>query len=103
DDEGNLEALLKNRFELAQDLFARFESRPPAKRHDDVAELALKRAAAGKLNAAEKVMAHFEQVVPRHRQCRHVRFFGLLIAIRKPARLPVAETLGTRLLRLPDR
>jgi hypothetical protein len=40
---------------LGQDLLTRLEARPPAEGHDDVAELASERAAAGDLQASEHV------------------------------------------------
>ena len=77
DDERNFQPLRQKCFEFAEDLLARFQSWPAAERDDDVAELALKRTAAGKLNAAEQVMAHFEQIVARYGHRRHVGFSQL--------------------------
>ena len=51
--------------QLGEDLRARLDPRPAAEGDDDVAELALERAAARELHAAEQVVPHLEQVEPR--------------------------------------
>jgi len=50
--------------ELGEDLSDGLDPGAPAECHDDVAELALERAAARELEAAEQVLPHFNQVEP---------------------------------------
>ena len=91
-----------DRLQLGDHLGARLDPRPAAEGDDDVAELALERAAARELDAAEGVVLHLEQVEPGRRHPRHVGLLGLLVADAVPPLLPFAEEPGPGLLGLAD-
>ena len=98
----DIDILSPERFEFLEDLLAGLDSRLPAKRHDDVAKLALKRTPARKLQATEGVVLHLQQVEPRGRHHRHVRLLDLLVTkLMKPLR-PLLEELRPGLLRLAN-
>ena len=81
---------------------AGLDPRAAAERDDDVAELALKRAAARKLQAAEAVVLHLEQVEPRRGHLAHVGLFELLVAILMQPVLPFRQELRPGVLGLAD-
>ena len=80
-------SLRAQRLELGDHLRRCLDPRAAAERDDDVAELALERAAARELEAAEQVVPHLEQVESRHRHLRHVGLLGLLVARLVPSLL----------------
>ena len=102
DDEGHFQVLLAHRFQLGDHLRARLQPRPTTERDDDVAELALERAAAAELDAAEQVVLGLQQVVARHRHLRHVGRLGLLVAVLMPALGPFFEKLRPGRFRFAD-
>ena len=66
----------QQRLQLGDHLLARLDAGSAAEGDDDVAELALERAAARELEAAECIVPHLEQVEPRRRarsSCRSFR------------------------------
>ena len=83
-------------------LRTRLQPRLASKRHDDVAELALKRTAAAELNAAEQIVLGLQQVVPRHRHLRHVGSLELLVPALMPPLGPLFEELRPGRLRFAD-
>ena len=101
DDEDDLQPGLSGRLELGQDLLARLEARPAAEGHDDVAELASERAAAGDLQASEHIPIGLQQIDARQRQPGHVGLLGLLIAALggSPAPSPARIAAKSRPLR----
>ena len=102
DDEDQVDARRVDRVELGEDLLAGLDPRAAAERHDDVAKLALKRATARKLQAAEAVVLHLEQVEPRRGHLAHVGLFELLVAILMQPVLPLDQKLGPGVLGLAD-
>src|SRR5262249_11254282 len=102
DDEGDVDALGPEGFELPDDLAGGLDARLAPKCDDDVAELALKRAAARELHAAEGILAHLEQVEARRGEARHVGTVGLLVAELVSALLPLAEEAGPGFVGLAD-
>ncbi len=88
--------------ELGEDLGAGLDPRAPAEGDDDVAELALERASARELQAAEGVVLHLQQVEPRRRDLGHVGLLGLLVALGVPALPPFVEEPRPGFLGLAD-
>ena len=72
DDERRVEAGLAHVVELGHELLGLLHPRLAAEDHDDVAELALERAAARELQRARRVAVDLEQVVARPRHLGHV-------------------------------
>ena len=93
---------LPDRLELGDHLRARLDARAAAEGDDDVAKLALKRAAARKLQAAEGIVLHLEQVEPRRRHLGHVGLFDLLIPELMQPLPPLLEKPGPGILGLAD-
>ncbi len=102
DDKDDPLARPAHRLELGNHLGTGLEPRAAAEGDDDVTELALKRAAARELEAAEGVPVHLQQVEPGHRHPSHVGLLGLLIAKVVPSGLPIGQEPGPGLLRLAD-
>ena len=102
DDEDDSEPSLTERLKLGQHLLARFEARPPAKCHDDIAELARERTAARDLQASEHVAIGFEQINARQRQPSHLGFILLLVAGLVAALLPLPQKLRPSLIRFAN-
>ena len=81
---------------------AGLDPRAAAEGDDDVAKLALKRAAARELQAAEGVVLHLEQVEPRRRHLGHVGLLDLLVAKLMQPLLPLLEEPRPGVLGLAD-
>ena len=102
DDEDDLHPPLEQLIQLGDHLGRRLQPGAAAEGDDDVAELALKRTAPGELDAAEEILRHVEQVVPRHGHPRHVGSLRLFVAGLDRAALPVAQETRPRLFGLAD-
>ena len=76
--------------------------RPPAEGHDDVAELASERTAAGDLQAPEHIAIGLEQIDARQRQPSHLGLVLLLVAGLVAALLPLPQKLWPSLIRFAD-
>ena len=72
DNKGHLQLRAPQGLQLRDDLLAGLQARAAAKGDDDVAELALKGAASGDLQAAEHIMLCFKLIVARAGEGRHV-------------------------------
>ena len=76
-------------FMASPSLLTRFEARPPAEGHDDVAELAGEWTPPGDLQASEHVAIDLQQVDPRRRQFGNVRLLALLVPALMATLFPV--------------
>ena len=88
--------------DLGDHLLGRLDPRLAAEDDDDVAELALERAAARGLDAAHGVLAELDEVVARLRDLGHVGLLGLLVAYPVLAARPFVQESRPGLLRLAD-
>ncbi len=88
--------------DLGDDLRGGLDPRLAAEDDDDVAELALERAAARGLDAAHRVLAKRDEVVARQRDLGHVGLLGLLVPRRVLAARPFLEEPRPGLLGLAD-
>ena len=103
DDEGRPEADGAEFLELGQELLRLLHPGLAAEDHDDVAELALERAAAGILHGGRGVAVDLEQVEAGLRHRRHVGGPLLLVALPgRPAPGDVLQELRPGGLRLAD-
>src|SRR5436190_13834636 len=95
-----LAACRMHRFDFGNDLLDRLGARPPAIGHDDVAELAVERAAAAGLEIEVEVHLGVEEIVPRRRRVHDVDLVDLMV-VRLPHALgKVAAELGPGVLDL---
>ena len=76
--------------DLGDDHLGRLDPGLAAEDDDDVAELALERAASRGLHAAHRVFLELDQVVSRDRDLGHVGLFDLLVAVLVQPLLPLA-------------
>src|SRR5262249_33205104 len=84
--------------ELEQNCLDRLGPHLPAVGHDDVAELTLERASAGRLNAADAIVLGLEQVEPRRWAVAHIDLVRLHVVSLVRAALPVRQELRPRVL-----
>src|SRR5207247_3638086 len=75
--EDNSQSRAAERFKLGQNLLARLEAGPPPESHNDGAELASERTAAGDLQASKHVTIRLEQIDAPQRASRHIASFRL--------------------------